>query len=281
MFFPNPFSLWASPPRTPRPTTLAKARFIAPMPTADIEKKRDALRYKVCRDYPWLAFELFDLEGALGWGPGHREYDGDGFPPPLPDAQNRLRAFETIFEQVPPDNVFPDLIQEADGIKKASKPASLVFRHLSLRRRANQTNEQTQQQMDNVQRKFLICMRYALKMHKTRHEGEAITRLYGLIADRYSPYVLGGARMFFYQWRDYQRYALAAAGLAWLFVNPLTPLNVKVETALRRFAARAEKLRLTLPASSALQKAKVSAPETPPAFIEAPQHVVVYETSRV
>ena len=84
------------------------------------------MRWKVCTYYPWLTAEFFELEGYLGWGPGHREYDGEGYPNPTQDAPDRLQWF--LDRLGPPSDMLADLLTEAKGGAKAGKPSALLLR---------------------------------------------------------------------------------------------------------------------------------------------------------
>jgi len=76
-------------------------------------------------------------------------------------------------------------------------------------------------------------LKKVLSARKSRRHAE-ILKLYGSLADTKTHYILGGARMYLAQWTVCNRYALAAAGLIWLTVNPLTPFMASSETLKRR-----------------------------------------------
>ena len=93
----------------------------------DVNKAKEQLREKVCRHYPWLVSELFELEGVMGWGPGHRDYEGEGFPPPVPDAPDRLQRFMDVLRQIPESDMWQELVYEMKGVRRASKLSALFL----------------------------------------------------------------------------------------------------------------------------------------------------------
>ena len=61
-----------------------------------------------------------------------------------------------------------------------------------------------------------------------------VNYVYSAVAGRHPPYVLGGARLYWFMWRTQQKYALALAGLVWLLHNPITKLKARAETVRKR-----------------------------------------------
>ena len=179
--------------------TLRSLEFLEPR----LDHFRQRLRLTVCRDYPWLVSELYDLEGLLGWGPGFRDYDGDFFPPPMPGSSQKMREFLEVLSRLPRDALLPDLIRDAARDRCSSRCSRLLS--------------------------VALCARKGC-----RHS--VVDKLYGKIAEAHSPYVLGGARLYLFMWLLQQRYALAAAGLSWLLHNPISKLKARAETVRRRRA---------------------------------------------
>ena len=162
----------------------------------------------------------------MGWGPGFRGDSGNACPPPLPDAQVRMRTFLEILAKVRQDNVLADLIKEASGIEQASRSSALALRR----------NMESQQEMaDRLERKHQRCVRLLSVAINARTEcrPQVINMLYGKIADAYPLYVIGGAKLFVSQWQEEQRFALAASGLAWLLFNPIVKRDVLATIAQR------------------------------------------------
>ena len=187
----------------------------------------EELRFKVCRYYPWLVSELYELEGVMGWGFGFREHSGNDFPPPCPDAADRMRAFLELLAEVRQDDVLATLIKEASRSEKASRPSILALRR----------NLESQQEMaDRLERRHQACVRLlstAIEA-RTEYRSQMIRMLYDKIEDAYPLYVLGGAKLYLFQWQAKQRYALAASGLVWLLFNPITKRDVLAEAAQRK-----------------------------------------------
>lgn len=192
----------------------------------EVDRFRGNLRFAVCRKYPWLSAELFALEGLLGWGPGFREYDGEFFPPPLPEAPGQMTRFLQLLSQMYPNSVLADLIGRAEkGIGSASQTRMLIT---ALNARI-----------------------------KTREH--VVRLLYARIANQHSPYTLGGARMFLFLWTHQRHYALATAGIIWLLHQPLIPVQVRAETVRRKLM-----LQRTVSSSSANLHASHRMPAKPP-----------------
>ena len=224
------------------------------------EKEQATLRWYVCMFYPWLVSELFDIEGVLGWGPGFREWEGDDeFPPPLPDAPARYQKFRRILDQVPMSTLLEEFMDAANSTKRRALE--------KLVRAGLMTPARLEGKLQDQQRPGVRCLALALKAREARRP-DIINLLYGRIAEKHSQYMLGGARMYLYQWRDYQNYNLAVAGLIWMLHNPITP--EKVAMVIRRYCTHTPQ-----------RGSKVVVPEMLPVFAEQPQKVVVQELCRV
>jgi hypothetical protein len=184
---------------------------------------RLALRFAVCRNYPWLVSELFALEGLLGWGPGFRDYDGEFFPPMLPEAPARMGRFLELLSLVQPDDVMQSIFTDAITGRPSGRLAGMIS--VSLRAK--------------------LCFRPSI-----------ISLLYDKIAVFHSSYVLGGARIFFSLWTQRHNYALAVTGLAWLLHRPISPVYARAETVRRKLL----KARPVATSSSANQMSQVMPP---------------------
>jgi hypothetical protein len=117
------------------------------------------------------------------------------------------------------------MIQEALGIRKASKPCAW---RLPARKDAEQ----------RIEYRHALCIRLLASLLKAREAqyGQIVFRLYARIADARCAcegYALGGARLYRDQWLHHQHYGLAVAGLIWLAGNPITPSMVRAATARR------------------------------------------------
>jgi hypothetical protein len=73
----------------------------------------------VGRDYPWLSGELHNLFGRMGYGPGDREYDGDGWPPPEPGARGLMDLFLRMLREAKPKSIFLQPVAKAKNIINA------------------------------------------------------------------------------------------------------------------------------------------------------------------
>ena len=234
-----------------------------------MNQKQESLRRKVCAFYPWMTAELFELEGYLGWGPGHREYDGEGYPDPTPDAPDRLQWFQTMLG--PLSDLLDQFIDEANDLGKPPRTGAYaelcggarnVYKPSAILLRAGIANPWD---IDKIKRRHQLSVQLlatALKAREARRP-DVISRLYAKIADNHSPYVLGGARMYLHHWRAYKNYNLVAAGLIWLLANPLTPEVARAENYRRRVRPTqyipAEKLPdvLPMPQSMIVQECRI------------------------
>ena len=172
--------------------------------SVDVFRRR--LNFEVCGKYPWLAAELFALEGMLGWGPGFRdEYEGEFFPSPSPDAERHMTRFLRLLSTLSSDNVLIDLLRKFPFTAGAAT---------------------------SQERMLALALRATL-----RTRDRAANMICGKIAVHHSAYVLGGARMFLSLWTRWRSYGLAMAGMIWLLHHPLTPLAVRAETVRRRLMA--------------------------------------------
>ena len=77
------------------------------------------LSLTVGRDYPWLSGELHNLFGRMGYGPGEREYDGDGWPPPEPGARGIMDLFLNTLRETKPKSLFLHSSAKAKNIIRA------------------------------------------------------------------------------------------------------------------------------------------------------------------
>jgi len=230
----------------------------------DVNKAKEQLREKVCRHYPWLASELFELEGYLGVGPGHRDYEGEGFPPPTPDAPDKLQRFMDVLRRVPICHIPEKLCNAAEGEqphKYAELLLSGMFSRAHISKRLRENHKMVLLFPSAVRRLALV-----LNAQEGRRT-EEIFQLHSEISEKHSTYVLGGARIYLDQWRYNQNYYLAASGLVWLLCNPITKQHV--EGMLKRFCPHMLKRRI-----------KTTEPETMPVFAEPQKLVAVHATCR-
>ena len=198
------------------------------MQTAEMQ---EALRYRVCKGYPWLACELYGLEGDMGWGPGFRKYEGDGYPPPLRHAERKMQAFLSVFRYTRPDDVLVEMLKEALGKGKASRPCSWW--------RGDAAEKRLQEKGLSFERRHARCielLKAALDVQEVR-QGQKVLHLYAKIANANASiagggYLLGGARLYRDQWQKHQRYDLAVAGLVWLMGNSFSRKQVRAWTIL-------------------------------------------------
>lgn len=158
---------------------------------------RQKLRRTVCLDYCWLVSELFDLEGDLGLGPGHREFDEDYLQPKVISSHAHMETFLNTLERVRKDTTIRDLISGTITDKRAA--------HVS---------------------KCLTARKVV--------QGDVVHLMYSRVAMYRSAYTLGGARMYLSMWTDERQYALAVSGLINLLHNPLSKLSVGAETVRRK-----------------------------------------------
>jgi hypothetical protein len=165
---------------------------------------RKTLHFEVGRNFPWLAAEVFALEGQLGWGPGFRDYDGEFFPDPVPCAWQQMSKFLELLSILQPDDV---LVRSVEKVRRGVGEDSTRFsRMLSTSLRAQEVKRQ-----------------------------DVVDLLYRRVAIAHSAYTLGGARTFRALWTMQARYVLAVAGLAWLLHYPLIPVRVRAETVRRKW----------------------------------------------
>ena len=167
----------------------------------DVESFRQNLRFLVARDYGWLASELFEIEGELGWGPGHREWDGDFFPPPTTESSAHMMTFLRTLATVRRDTELMELLTAAARGTWHTPAGRFIER--------------------------------AVHVRETSRSG-IIQYFYGKIATRHSEYTLGAARIYLAMWTQQRRFKLAVSGLIRLLFQPLTRLGVRAETVLRR-----------------------------------------------
>lgn len=89
------------------------------------EKIKSELQKLVCRRYWWLTGELFLLYGELGWGPGHREWEGTFLPDPVEDALDRLRNFVRDLTSLPESSRVQAVLDDYMG-EARSKTAQIL-----------------------------------------------------------------------------------------------------------------------------------------------------------
>ena len=160
---------------------------------------RQKLRRIVCLDYCWLVSELFELEGDLGWGPGHREFDEDYLPPRVLSSHAHMETFLNTLERVRKDTTIRDLISGAITDKRAAQISKCL-----------------------TARKVV--------------QSDVVQLMYSRVAMYRSAYTLGGARMYLSMWTDEGQYALSVSGLINLLHNPLSKLSVGAETVRRKLS---------------------------------------------
>ena len=172
----------------------------------DKEEFRMLMHRVVGVDYPWLASELYAIEGELGWGPGFRDFEDRFFlmPPETPAARSRMKNFVRTIEMSRPDKAIKNVILEA------------VVHNEPTTRKAR------------MLRKYLC---HATPINKN----SLVHKVYGCVLNRHFPktYVVGAARIYRAIWDMQKIFTLAIAGLIHLYYEPLTKLKAAVETSLR------------------------------------------------
>ena len=163
----------------------------------DVIEFRQELRKTVCLDYSWLVSELFELEGDLGWGPGHREFEEDYLPPRVLSSHAHMETFLNTLERVRKDTTIRDLLNQSINDKRSAQIAKCLTARQVMR-------------------------------------SDVVQLMYSRVAMYRSAYTLGGARMYLSMWTDEGQYALAVAGLINLLHNPLSKLAVGAETVRRK-----------------------------------------------
>lgn len=176
----------------------------------DVIEFRQELRRTVCLDYCWLVSELFELEGDLGWGPGHREFEEDYLPPRVLSSQAHMETFLNTLERVRKDTTIRDLLNQSINDKRSAQ----IAKCLTARR---------------VMRSGVVQL------------------MYSRVAMYRSAYTLGGARMYLSMWTDEGQYAIAVAGLINLLHNPLSKLSVGAETVRRKLDLPHNRVNFTRP----------------------------------
>jgi len=186
-------------------TLLREWEAVASLPSdaEAVENFRQRLRAVVCRDYGWLASELFEIEGELGWGPGIREYDGEFFPPRTPSSTALMQTFLNTLTRARKDTELTEMIRLARlGVTK-DKATALLAVSLAAKE---------------------------VDWHKLIHH------FYGRVSELRDTYTLGAARMYLALWTQQHNFAVAVAGLIRLLVKPLSKLWVRAETVRRKFS---------------------------------------------
>lgn len=147
---------------------------------------RIEIRDVVCTDYWLQAGEYFTLEGELGWGPGHREWDQEDLDPPLMQgAVQKLRQFLHRLAALEPTPILTAIKANPSSV------AGSFFERMCLVRRLGQTKP--------GQDKTL--------------EYKILEIVYSRIANHRSHYELGGARAFLKLWMETGKFQTAVAGL--------------------------------------------------------------------
>ena len=166
--------------------------------TRDVEHFKQRLRLIVARDYGWLVSELYDIEGKLGWGPGHREWDEDGYPPPTEDSYAHMTTFLRTLASVHVDTGLVEALREASDGRWKSVAGKYIAKSLHARETIRNS---------------------------------VILRYYGWVADTRNEYTVGGARIYRYLWEQQNLFWLSCAGLIWLLFNPLNTILARAKTA--------------------------------------------------
>jgi hypothetical protein len=164
---------------------------------------RDRLHITVGQDFSWLTGQLYELEGYLGWGPGSREYDGEGYPPKFSWSNYTMKAFLKTLEEVDSDMWIVGLLFEAQEQGKFSENIAV--------------------------RTLAACLR-----KRQAYWQETVDFMYGRIASVWPSYVLGAARIYRLIWERQAKYALAVAGLSRLLYYPISYTSAESETVRRR-----------------------------------------------
>lgn len=162
----------------------------------------------ICERYWRTAGEYFELEGRLGWGPGHREWEGESdYPPMEQGAVDSLRMFLHKLASMSPEPILAKLAKSEDK-------AGVIFRKTVLGSKAG--------------------------------EYRILEVIYSKIANLRTPYELGAARPFFKLWSDLGRFEAAMAGLVAILVKGLDRKQVQREMVFASMPVLAE--RVTQPA---------------------------------
>jgi len=167
-----------------------------------VEDFKDDLRFVVCRDYGWLASELFSIEGELGWGPGFREYEGMFFPPPTRSSYAMMTTFLNTLQRVEKDITLIQMLRNARVGYYPDKPTTLLARTLSVR---------------------------------AGNKDKLVDHFYNKIASNINnTYTIGAARLYHSMWSHQKKFCLAVAGLIRLAFTPLNRISARAETVRRK-----------------------------------------------
>ena len=167
-----------------------------------VKEFRDELRFQVARNYGWLAGELYNLEGELGWSSGNREWDDDEeYPPPTEKSGAYMKTFLNTLKSVRKDDELVQIIQDAINNKCTDKIRKNVCKCLAPREAS---------------------------------KSMVIQHFYDSISRRGNLYTIGAARIYRSTWVDQRQYVIALAGLVRLLFQPLKRLMVRSETVKRR-----------------------------------------------
>lgn len=183
-------------------TLLNHWRHVRQMPGEEnIRQFRERLHLIVGRDYRWLASELFEIEGELGWGPGVREWGGDGYPPATAASAAMMETFLRTLESSQKDDTLILSLWDASRGRVTDTFSRMLTKYLKVR----------------------DVNRHAVIQH-----------FYARVATTRSVYTLGAARIYLLLWLRQRRFKLALAGLLHLLLHPLNKLVVRAETVRRR-----------------------------------------------
>ena len=188
--------------------------------TQDVEHFKQRLRLIVARDYGWLVSELFEIEGKLSWGPGHREWDEDYYPTPTEDSYAHMTTFLRTLASVHVDTGLMEALRDASNGRWKNAAGKNIAKSLCA---------------------------------KETCRDSLIWYYYGWVADTRNAYTLGGARIYLQLWRQQHLFWLSCAGLIWLLFNPLTTLLARAKTAKMRINTP-QHMRVTAPYAGIAQK---------------------------
>jgi len=174
----------------------------------DEDSAKAYLRRIVCVGHWFLAGELFTLEGKLGWGPGHRDWDGDGLPPRTKAAANRLCGFVFDIASIPPDNRTLNL---ANALAKGTDKTLLECRTFNyINNKASVVYERRRDRMTAI-----------------------ASFLYDRIVEQKSVYEIGAARIFYLVDEAFPSY-VAMAGLLLILVRGISSISALSKAAFGR-----------------------------------------------
>jgi hypothetical protein len=170
----------------------------------DIDRLQGELRGLVCNHYWWLAGELYDVEGKLGWCPGHLDDDED-HDLDLVKAEDGLRDFICLLTEIPKSDAVEDLISTA-----------FDYTNVTLEARA---------------------VRYVLDKAEAWNPNVSIWYVYDRIVAKGTVYQIAAAREYLYYYTENKGDPnVALAGLVLILARRLDQHKVKAEVSLlKRF----------------------------------------------